>query len=65
MKHASSRELHAYWDHQRGTRPAPERADIEPGAIRGALSDTFIVALNRGAGYPFRLAERARGGYGG
>lgn len=56
MKHASSRELHAYWEQQRGTRPAPERGDIEPGAIRGALSDTFIVALNRGAGYPFRLA---------
>jgi hypothetical protein len=56
MKHASSRELHAYWERQRGTRPAPERADIEPGAIRGALSDTFIIALNRGAGYPFRLA---------
>jgi hypothetical protein len=56
MKHPSSHELHAYWDRQRGTRPAPERADIEPGAIRGALSDTFIIALNRGASYPFRLA---------
>jgi hypothetical protein len=56
MKHASSRELHGYWEQQRGTRPAPERADIEPGAIRGALSDTFIIALNRGAGYRFRLA---------
>jgi hypothetical protein len=56
MKHASSRELHAYWDKARGTRPAPERADIEPGAIRGVLSDAFIIALNRGAGYPFRLA---------
>jgi hypothetical protein len=56
MKHASSRELHAYWDERRGTRPAPERADIEPGAIRGILSDAFIIALNRGAGYPFRLS---------
>ena len=26
-------------------RPAPERADIEPGAIRQALSDTFILEL--------------------
>jgi hypothetical protein len=56
MKHASSRELHAYWEQKRGIRPAPERADIEPGAIRGVLSDAFIIALDRGAGYPFRLA---------
>jgi hypothetical protein len=56
MKHASSRELHAYWEQKRGTRPAPERAEIDPAAIRGALSDAFILALNRGAGYPFRLA---------
>jgi hypothetical protein len=56
MKHASSRELHAYWEQKRGTRPAPERADIDPAAISGVLSDAFIVALNRGAGYPFRLA---------
>jgi hypothetical protein len=56
MKHASSRELHAYWEEKRGSRPAPERSDIEPGAIRGALSDAFIIGLNRPAGYPFRLA---------
>jgi hypothetical protein len=56
MKHPSSRELHAYWDKTRGARPAPERADIEPGAIRGVLSDAFIIGLNRGTGYPFRLA---------
>lgn len=55
MKHASSRELHAYWERQRGTRPAPERADIDPAAIRGVLSDTFVVALDRETGYPFRL----------
>ncbi|HEY1746762.1 MAG TPA: PAS domain-containing protein [Xanthobacteraceae bacterium] len=55
MKHASSRELHAYWDEKRGTRPAPERADIEPGAIRSVLSDAFIIALNRSAEFPFRL----------
>jgi hypothetical protein len=56
MKHASSRELHAYWEQKRGTRLAPDRADIDPAAIRGVLSDAFIIALNRGAGYPFRLA---------
>jgi hypothetical protein len=56
MKHASSRELHAYWEQTRGTRPAPERADIDPADIRGVLSDAFIITLNRGTGYPFRLA---------
>lgn len=56
MKHAASRELYAYWEGKRGTRPAPDRAEIEPGAIRGVLSDAFILALDRGAGHPIRLA---------
>ena len=56
MKHAASRELYTYWQELRGRRPAPERAEIEPAAIRGILSETFIVALDRSAGYPFRLA---------
>lgn len=56
MKHAASRELYAYWQARRGTRQAPERADIEPGAIRQVLSDTFILALDAAAGHPFRLA---------
>jgi hypothetical protein len=56
MKHAASRELYAYWEERRGTRPAPERAEIEPGAIRGALSDAFILALDRNTGHPVRLA---------
>ena len=56
MKHAASRELYAYWQEKRGTRPAPERTDIEPGAIRAVLADAFILALDRGAGHPIRLA---------
>jgi hypothetical protein len=56
MKHAASRELFAYWQKKRGTRPAPERAEIEPGAIRSVLSDAFILALDRHARYPVRLA---------
>jgi hypothetical protein len=56
MKHAASRELHAYWEERRGRRPAPERAEIEPGAIRRVLSDAFILALDARAGHPFRLA---------
>lgn len=56
MKHAASRELFAYWQEKRGTRPAPERAEIDPGAIRGLLGDAFILALDRSAGHPVRLA---------
>ena len=57
MKHASSRELFAYWDERRGQRPVPERVDIEPGAIRQVLSETFILSVSdAAAGHPFRLA---------
>jgi len=56
MKHAASRQLYAYWEERRGRRSAPERADIEPGAIREVLSDAFILALDGGTGHPFRLA---------
>ena len=56
MKHAACRELYAYWDERRGKRPAPERAEIEPGAIRHVLSDAFILGLDAGSGHPFRLA---------
>ena len=56
MKHAASRELYAYWEDRRGQRLAPERADIEPGAIRTALSDTFILELDAADGHSFRLA---------
>jgi hypothetical protein len=56
MKHPTSRELYAYWQNRRGRRPAPTRADIEPGAIRQVLSEAFILALDQGGGYPFRLA---------
>jgi hypothetical protein len=57
MKHAASQQLYAYWEQRRGGRLAPERADIEPGAIRSALSDTFILELADAAyDHSFRLA---------
>jgi hypothetical protein len=56
MKHPASRRLYAYWEELRGKRPAPERAEIEPGAIRQILSEAFILAIDPAAGYPFRLA---------
>jgi len=56
MKHASIRELFDYWNARRGRRSAPERAEIEPGAIRRVLADTFILAFEANAGHPFRIA---------
>lgn len=56
MKHAASRALTAYWNERRGKRAAPDRADIEPGAIRRILGDTFILAFDPHQGHPYRLA---------
>jgi hypothetical protein len=56
MKHPSSRALFAYWDERRGTRPAPERGDIDPVAIRHALGDTFMLAADFVDEHRFRLA---------
>jgi hypothetical protein len=56
MRHASIREVFAYWNERRGRRPAPERADIEPSAIRGVLADTFILSCEPRIGHPFRVA---------
>jgi hypothetical protein len=56
MKHASTRTVHAYWEEKRGTRLAPERADIDPIAIRHALGDTFMLAADFVDQLRFRLA---------
>ena len=40
MKHPSNRELFAYWNEKRGPRPAPDRAEIEPGGDPSACSAT-------------------------
>ena len=56
MKQASSRELFGYWTARRGKRAAPERGEIEPGAIRRALGDVFILEFDRRCGHPVRLA---------
>ena len=56
MKHASIRELFDYWNARRGRRSAPERAEIEPSAIRRVLADTFILSFDERAGHPFRVA---------
>jgi hypothetical protein len=55
LKLAACQQLYAYWDELRGARGAPERNDIEPGAIRGILADTFILEFSPEAGFPFRV----------
>jgi hypothetical protein len=56
MKHPSTRVVFEYWNKKRGTRPAPERADIDPTEIRHALSDTFMLAADFVDQLRFRLA---------
>jgi len=56
MKHPSTRALHAYWNQKRGNRAAPDRADIDPAAIRHALGDTFMLAADFVDELRFRLA---------
>src|SRR4051794_33091732 len=56
MKHPSSREFFAYWDDKRGLARAPDRSEIEPGAVRELLGDIFVLACDQAAGYPFRVA---------
>jgi hypothetical protein len=56
VKLATSQELHAYWSLLRGARSAPERSEIDPGAIRGVLADTFILEVDPSARYAIRVA---------
>jgi hypothetical protein len=56
MKHPSNREFFAYWDERRGEARAPDRSDIEPGAVRELLGDIFVLSYDAASGYPFRVA---------
>jgi hypothetical protein len=55
MKNASSQIVFEYWDRLRGDRSAPERGEIEPGEIRDALADAFVLEFDGGEAV-FRLA---------
>ena len=56
MKLAVTTELYEYWNRLRGPRSAPERNDVDPGAIRGVLADTFVLDFDERRGFPFRIA---------
>jgi hypothetical protein len=56
VKLSVTMELYAYWNRLRGARSAPERNDVDPGAIRGVLSETFVLDFDDRCGFPFRIA---------
>jgi len=56
MKHPSNQEFFAYWDEKRAGERAPDRSEIEPGAVRELLGDIFVLSYDSTAGYPFRVA---------
>jgi len=56
MQKTSTKTLYDYWNTLRGSRSAPDRRDIDPTRIRGALANTFILELNDSNGFDFRLA---------
>lgn len=56
MRHPSTKAVFAHWNERRGLRPAPERGDIDPIAIRHALGDTFMLAADFVDQLRFRLA---------
>lgn len=56
MKHRVTRDLYEYWDALRGDRAAPDRRDIEPGAISCCLANVFMLAFDAQHGHPVRLA---------
>lgn len=56
MKNAATQELFSYWNRLRGARMAPDRADIDPSAIRGVLADTFLLDTTAPDHMPFRIS---------
>ena len=56
MKHPSSRALYAYWNRLRAGRAAPERSELDPGAIRAILGDVMILQVGGPLRYAVRLA---------
>jgi len=56
MKLMSSAELYGYWNALRGARAAPDRGDVDPGALGAILADTFLLDLDERNAFPFRIA---------
>lgn len=52
MRHRATRELFDYWNELRGSRAAPERAEIDLAAIRGLLADMFMLEIDAAHRFP-------------
>jgi len=57
MRSIQAKKLYNYWNNLRGSRPAPDRREIEPSDIRDILADTFILEIDQTyRSISFRLA---------
>ncbi len=56
MKQQVSKELHNYWRMLKGARLAPDRNDIEFGAIRRLLANVFIVQMDFSGRFPLKMS---------
>lgn len=56
MRQPVTKELYAYWRRLKGARAAPDRADIDPAAIRHILADSFIIEVDPERRFPIRLS---------
>lgn len=56
MKQVATQELFTYWNDVRGARREPERVELDPGAIRGILANTFIIEVDQQMTFPMRIA---------
>ena len=56
MRQQTTRELYSYWNSIRRERAAPDRAEIDPAAIRAILSDTFMIEVDGDGAFPLRLS---------
>lgn len=55
MRLPVTRDLHDYWGRLKGERAAPDRAEIDPVAIRHILPDIFIIEVDLERRLPLRL----------
>lgn len=56
MEHPMLHQLFREWTRLRDGHAAPERAQLSPAAIAGALPDVLMLAFDSAAGHPVRLA---------
>lgn len=55
MRLPVTKDLYAYWSSLTGEWGVPDRADIDPDAIRHILSDTFIIESDADRRFPIRV----------